>query len=192
MRTLLSLLLLLGPGLCPFAVGQEPPQHQLSVGLIGAFRVGEDSYEVRNRPGVGVAYGLRVHRLFQLDAGLEWVPRPVGEVVSRDLTGSLDDHLFLVPIGVRFVVAPRESRWSFGLGGGGAYVNHKVGLGAGRPFFPSGVSGGGAYALANTSVALGSNSRFRLGGTARIYWFSQGRFKPGRFLTVGPELTFTF
>lgn len=165
-------------------------QHQVSVDFNGMFRLGDNSYDVRNRPGFGGAYGLRAHRHFQLDIGVEFVPRPIGTSACCRYVDNAADNLYLVPFGGRFVLGPADGRWEFGIGGGGAYMNHRVGKQA--PGFSSGASGAGGYALASGNAALRKGSRFRIGGTARIYRFGLNGFTPARLLTVGPEVIFRF
>jgi hypothetical protein len=187
MRTLPFLLAI---SWCHLVLAQVVPNHQLSAGFIGEFRLGSNSYNIRNRPGVSMAYGLRAYRLFQLDAGVEYIPRPVGASACCRYVDNANDSLFLAPIGGRLVLGPRDGRWAFGFGGGGAYMNHHVGNKA--PDVTPGASGGGWYALVSGNASLGQASHLRLGGTLRWYRFGLDGFSPGRFLTVGPELTWLF
>lgn len=177
--------------LCSCMLAQGIPRHTLTAGFLGEFRLARNSYYLRARPGVNAAYGLRVHRLFQIDVGMDWVPRPLGSsVCCRDVDNAAD-HLFLVPIGGRLVLGPRHGRWTFSLGGGAAYMNHKVGREL-PGYSLDGISGSGGYALVHGSFALGRSGHYRLGGTSRLYLIDLGPFVRGRILTVGPELNFTF
>lgn len=185
-----TLPLLLAIFLCHLMYGQAVPRHQLSAGFIGEFRLGSNSYNIRNRAGFSTAYGLRAHRLFQFDLGGEYIPRPVGASACCRYVDNANDRLFLLPVGGRLVLGPTDGRWAFGFGGGGAYMNHHVGNKA--PDITPGASGGGWYALVSGSTSLGQGSRFSIGGTVRWYRFGLDGFTPGRFLTIGPELTFRF
>ena len=100
MRFLLALL-------CCLPVGAESfHRHNLAVGFGGAFPVGGDYSGWRNRPELCLGYGLRLHRHFQADAGVETVFRPTGVILART-SFDTKDTLFLIPFGGRVMATPK-------------------------------------------------------------------------------------
>jgi hypothetical protein len=165
-------------------------RHQLSAGFTGVVRLRGNSYDAGNRPGFGGAYGLRAHRYFQIDLGLEVVPRPIGAGACCRYVKNAGDILYLIPFGGRLVLGPEDGRWEIDVGGGAAYMNHHVGNQA--PGISPGASGAGGYGLAGGNSALRKGSRLRLGGHAKFYRFGLNGFTPARYLTLAAEFSFRF
>jgi hypothetical protein len=187
------------------AAGAQAPDYS-SQSLTGAFlyevKVGPNggiTYPLLNSaPGYGIDYGFRPRRWLMLDSGFEQIVRPIGSAICCEYSTNADDQLYLVPFGARYVWEPQASRLRFTAGGGGAYLNHYVGIQNGDVV---GFSGWGGQFVASGEYALTRSGRLRLGVTARYYIAAPKpsvSFGPGnphdhlRILTIGPAVTFSF
>jgi len=103
---------------------QDYRRNTLTAGYVEAFRLGSNSYYIQTRPGISLGYGVRVKRMFQLDAGFEYILRAVGSSVCCRDGESAEDNLYLWSAGGRLVFEPRGRRWFMSIGGGGAYLQH--------------------------------------------------------------------
>jgi hypothetical protein len=96
--------------LCCLPVGAESfHRHNLAVGFGGAFPVGGNYSGWRNRPELSLGSGLRLHRRFQAEAGVETVFRPTGVILGR-INFDTKDTLFLIPFGGRIMATLRRER----------------------------------------------------------------------------------
>ncbi|HUS08413.1 MAG TPA: hypothetical protein VMZ52_19065 [Bryobacteraceae bacterium] len=131
-------------------------------------------------PLVGVAYGFRLHRYFQADAGLDTV---FGAAGVRDFLPTqfgdlrIRDYQFFVPLGARAIAPLLNDRIRISGGGGAAYLHYTERIQ--QPFRDSNFrldcpvcasrSGWGYYALAAASVAVDRDRHFRVGVTSKVY-----------------------
>jgi hypothetical protein len=166
---------LLAGSLC---FGQYYPKHNFTLG----FGAGQPRADLRNlfgdSFGLGVHYGYRLHRYFQIDAGFEtmfgaagvrdFLPTQFGDLRIRD-------YQFLVPVGGRAIAPLAGGRVQFYGGGGGAHLRYTERVRQPSDFFrldcPVCTSrhGWGYYALLGANVALDRYQRFRLGVGSRVY-----------------------
>jgi hypothetical protein len=170
---------------------QDLPRHTVTVGFVEAFRLGTNSYYLQDRPGLSAGYGARLHRFFQLDAGMDYIPRPLGDSVCCRYIQNAEDNLYLLTLGGRAVLGPREERWLVSIGGGGAYMRHAIPENA-EPFVGTSRNAGGGYGLVNGSVGFGRAHQFRIGATSQVYLIHVDRYRRARILTLGPEFGFRF
>ena len=182
-----SLFFFLIPALC--LAQADYLHHDFSTGYRYETRLGRNSYDTGDSSGYSLKYSYRPLRWLALDAGFEHIIHPIGSSVCCRYYDSADDHLLLVPFGLRFVWESGRARLS--AGGGGAYMNHTIGHidpGGGL----NGASGFGVQAVASADYAITQSGRWRAGGTVRYYYVPVSVFTTARFLTVGPDFTFSF
>ena len=76
-------------------LGQDYRRNTLTAGFLEAFRIGGNSYYIEARPGISLGYGVRVKRMLQLDAGLEYIPCAIGSSVCCRHVENAEDNLYL-------------------------------------------------------------------------------------------------
>lgn len=186
MKTL-SLVLL--PGM-PLG-GAGFPRHTLSGGFVEAFRFGTSSYFLKTTPGITAGYGFRFHRHFQVDAGIDWLPRAVGDSVCCRYIDNARDNLFLFSFGGRAVFGPDGGRWEVVAGAGGACMHHSIPDEV-EPYIGPTRDAGGGYAVAGGDVGFGRNRRYRLGIFSKVYLIHVNRYQRARIVTLAPQFSIRF
>ena len=182
MRLLMILLCCLPVG------GHSFHRNNLAVGFGGAFPVGANYSGWRNRPELSLGYGLRLHRHFQADVGVETVFRPTGVILGR-IDIDTKDTLFLIPVGGRVIATPKGERLWLSAGAGATYYRYRTeeDLGFGHVAFGK----WGYYALAGASLALDRGHHFRVGATPKFHGVN-GRSRASRLFSLAGEFTFSF
>ena len=168
----------------------------VSGGFIANFATGSNYLTdalASTRPGASAGFGINLTNHIAVETGVDWISHPLGSIGAFGYSLNAGDQLYLVPFGARYGFGPSDGKWRLYAGGGGAFARHT---------FPSGANillnqtGFGGYGLAGADVGLGSH--FRVGGQMRYYHLSQSRnlvqlgLTPTNFITVGPQVTFTF
>lgn len=179
----------------PSATAQAPGndwKQSLSGGFIYGIPV--SSFGQNPAPGYTVTYAYRPVHWFALEAGLDQVIHSIGavEYLNNGIPEYVyvNDHLYFVPFGARFVWAPpNNGRWQVTAGGGGTYLYHHF-----SDFGDPSTSGFGLQAVASADYALSPSGRFRVGVTARYYYVNPGHTREiiDRFFNIGPAFTFSF
>jgi hypothetical protein len=172
-------------------------KHSLSGRFLSEQKVGPNSNSLKNAVGLSFNYLYQPMRWLALEAGLEWVPRPVGSINYGSYSINANDELYLAPFGARYVFEPEGSRMRLSAGGGGAYLNHTIGQQA--LWLTPGLSGWGGQFVASGDYGVTRSGRFRLGFTMR-YFLGTVRYTYPNFstpvtshiLTIGPEFIFRF
>ena len=185
---------------CPAALSQVTGdgylKESLSGGFIYEFKAGPNrGSPVGNAPGFSVNFTHRPRRWFALEAGLELIPRPIGNNACCEYATNGNDELYLVPIGARYVWEPQGSRLHLSFGAGGAYMNHAISVIGYEP-----VSGWLGQFVASGNYQIKHSNKFRIGLTVRYYYGSPTlHFYRGldstvsaHLVTIGPDFIFSF
>ena len=183
--------------------GDNYLKHSLTAGFMAEARVGSrnSNLYLPNAPGFSVNYSYRPGRWLALEAGLEQVPHAVGSSVCCRYFESVDDQLYLIPFGARYVWEPERSRMRFSMGGGGAYVKRTIPQDQAGATYVYPFSGWGGQFVVSGDYRLTRSGRFRIGVTGRYYYVSAKPSMPSvygsgaeslHFVTIGPAFTFSF
>ena len=148
------------------STGVAIPQDELSTGFT-------------NAPLVGVGFGYRVVRNFQVDAGFETVfgAADIRTFTRTDIgTLEINDRQYFVPFGGRAILPFGDAgRMEVYGGGGGAYLRYSEVLRQPSDFFQvpctvcSSRSGWGYYGLVGFRAALNRGRNFWLGVSSKVY-----------------------
>jgi hypothetical protein len=181
--------------------GSDYLRQSISGGFVYELKVGPNSQQLPSAPGYSITYSFRPRRWLALEAGLEQIPRPIGTGYCCEYVQDVNDELYLVPFGVRYVWEPEGRRVRFSAGGGGAYLKYSVGAqGNGAP---DGFSGWGGQFVVSGDYGLTRSGNFRVGVTGRYYYVPAKYSLPSgvsgynasttiHILAIGPEFTFSF
>jgi hypothetical protein len=183
--------------------GSDYLRQSISGGFVYEWKVGPDSQSLPSAPGFSINYSFRPRRWLAIEAGLEQIPRPIGSGYCCEYVQDINDELYLVPFGVRYVWEPEGGPVRLSAGGGGAYLKYTVGSHATGA--PDGFSGWGGQVVVSGDYGLTRSGRFRVGVTGRYYYvparysLPSGLYPPGynasapiHILAIGPEFTFSF
>ena len=210
MPTLYSSLraLLCGCIAAPLLLAQSPStpygRQSLAAEFLEGVTAGPNSYHTspRDTPGYGVIYLVRLRRWLALEAGFNQLVHPVGSSICCEYNSNANDQLFLVPFGARLGWQSESSRFSFSLGGGGAYVRHSFGTQSlGEDLISS--AGWAGQAVGSVHYSITRSGRLRAGVIARYYTGSLKESEgpgngfpapndPLHIIVFGPELVFSF
>lgn len=169
-------LLLLAPSL----TAQPFNRHSANVSVGAARPRGELRPWFSDRPLVGVEYGYRIHRNFQVDAGFDavfgaagtrdWLPTDFGNLRIRD-------YQYMVPFGGRVILPVADERVHVYGGLGGAYMRYSEAVQ--QPFGDSGYripcyicasrDGFAYYGVFGVNASVDDARRFRFGVGTKVY-----------------------
>jgi len=177
-------------------------KQSVSGGFFYAVPIGSFNQE-SPAPGYTINYSYRPLNWLALEAGFNQAVHPIGTIVQVEdglsLPTNTHDQLFLVPFGARFIWQPHQGRTRVSVGGGGAYLDHRVDQQAIANFLAFNRSGIGGQAVVSADYPLSPSGRYRIGLTGRFYYVN-GAYKvvgysyheAQRVFTIGTEFTFSF
>jgi hypothetical protein len=104
------------------------PKHNFTVGLGAAQPRADLAGPFSDSATLGIHYGYRFHRYFQLDAGLDTIffSARVRDFFPTELFGDrrIRDYQFLIPFGGRVILPVDAGRMLVSAGGGGAHLRY--------------------------------------------------------------------
>jgi len=171
--------LLLGLGAllaCPAFAQDDIHHNNITVGIGAATPAGNSTNYLVTAPLVTIGYGYRFNRLFQADAGFQFVFGAANNQ-NAEVTdfGTLQggDHEYMIPLGGRIYIPQRFRRVEVSAGGGAAYLHYSETVSSnGGAYLPSCYSctsrgGWGGYGLGDVSYFLDGNHTFKVGTTVQ-------------------------
>jgi hypothetical protein len=143
-------------------------------------------YERQTAPVLGISYGYRPLRWFELEAGLSVALQPGFDQCSAHGCFDPNDRFIWVPFGVRFVAPIAWQRIELSAGGGALYERYSV---SNPNFNIQSRSGWGGYFTGGAAVAL--SRHFLLGATPRFF-LANPSYARDRWFVITGDVTFRF
>jgi hypothetical protein len=168
--------------------GLLPAQSRISVSGGWGEQLSVYPTERQTAPVVGVSYGFRPLKWFEVEAGLFAGLQPGQPICNAHGCFNPDDRYFWVPFGVRFVAPLAWKRVELSGGGGGLYERYSIG-GGNNPFSLQSRGGWGGYFVGGAAVSV--TRRFWVGGTTR-FLLANPQYARDRWFTITGDVSFRF
>ncbi len=148
-------------------------RHNLAAGIGPAIPAGETTSYLSAAPLIRLAYGYRLNRFLQADAGFQMAfgaannQNPVQTEIGPVQGG---DHEFMFPIGGRVIIPLPFRKFEISAGGGAVYLHYSETATSNGFYSPACYSctsrgGWGGYGLGAVNYFLDENKTFHLGST---------------------------
>jgi len=168
---------------------QSVPRNRISLSGGWGSQISVFPTNGESAPALGISYGFRPLRWFELESGLVTALHPGGPICSAHGCFDPDDRYFWVPFGVRFVAPIAWQRVELSAGGGGLYQKYTAN--SANPYNVQSYGAWGGYFTGGAAVSLDRSRRFWLGATPRVM-LANPAFRRDRWFVITGDVGFRF
>ena len=173
------------------AQAQSPPRSQVTFGGGWAHRLNAPSFDTQTATAIEAAYGYRVNRYVQVEAGVVAALQPTPDIGSAHGNYNPNDRFIWVPFGVRFVAPLWHGRLELSAGGGGTYESYSV-SNENTAFGIQPVDGWGGYFVGGGAVALDHGRHWWRGASPRWFLANPTEGRHDRWFAIPLEIGWRF
>jgi hypothetical protein len=168
--------------------GFLPAQNRITLSGGWGEQITSHPNERQTAPVLGISYGFRPLRWFELEAGLMTGLQPGQTVCTGQSCFDPSDRYFWAPFGARFVAPIAWNRVELSAGGGGLLEKYSVSIRP-NPFNIATYHGWGGYFAGGAAVKL--TRHFWVGGTPRFLLVNPP-YRRDRWFTITGDVSFRF